>query len=87
MSALQLEPVLENLDLRTMLRYLGTPIRSLNYVFGNNKIVVDSRINPNGKTNERHIVLSFHRVRDSIAAGIFTYQFIDGKQEPEDALS
>ena len=42
---------------------------------------------PNGKIHKRHIALSFHRVRESIAAGIVTYQFIDVKHNLEDVLN
>ena len=75
------------LDLRITLRYLGVPIRSISYMFGDNKSVVDSSMTPNGKLHKRHIALSFHRVRESIAAGIVNYLFIDGKHNPADALS
>ena len=56
-------------------------------MFGDNKSVVDSSMTPNGKIRERHVALSFYRVRKYAAAGIVTYQFIDGKHIPEDALS
>ena len=42
---------------------------------------------PNGKIHKRHVALSFHRVIESIAAGIINYQFIDGKHNPADVLS
>ena len=47
-------------------------------MFGDNKSVVDSSMSPNVKIHKHHVVLSFHRVRESIASGIVTYQFIDG---------
>ena len=56
-------------------------------MFGDNKIVVDSSMTPNGKIHKRHAALSFHRVMNSTAAGIVSYQFIDGKHNPEDVLS
>ena len=49
-------------------------------MFGDNKSILDSRMTPNEKIYKLHIVLSFYRVRESIAAAIFTYQFIDGKK-------
>lgn len=75
------------LDLRITLRYLRVPIRSISYMFGDNKSVVDSNVTPNGKLHKRHVALSFHRVRESIAAGIVNYLFIDGKYNPADAFS
>ena len=75
------------LDLRITLRYLGVPIRSTSYMFGDNKSVVDSSMTPHGKIHKRHVALSFHRVRESIAAKVVSYHFIDGKSNPADILS
>ena len=54
-------------------------IISLSYMFGHDKSEVESSMNPNGKIHKRHVALSFHRGRESIAAGIVSYQFVDGK--------
>ena len=62
-------------------------MRLLSHVFGNNKSVVDSNMTPNGKTHKRHVALSFHRIRESVAAGIVNHQFIDRKSNPSDVLS
>ena len=75
------------LDLRITLRYLGVPIRSASCMFGDNKSIVISSMTPHGKIHKRHVALSFHRVRDAIAANIINYQFIDGKLNPADILS
>ena len=56
-------------------------------MFGDNKIAVDSSMTPNGKVHKLHTELSFHRFRESIAAEIVTYQFIDGKHKPSGLLS
>ena len=48
-------------------------------MFGDNKSVVDSRMNPNGKTHEWHMVLLFYCVKDSLDSVIANYQLIDGK--------
>ena len=56
-------------------------------MFGDNKSAVDSSVTPNGKIHKRHIALSFDGVREFIAAETVTYQFIDGKRNPADALS
>ena len=39
------------------------------------------------KRHKRHAALSFHRVRESIAAKIISYHFIEGKHNPADVLS
>jgi hypothetical protein len=75
------------LDLRITLRYLGVPLRKLSYMFGDNDSVVNSSMTPFGKIHKRHVALSFHRVREAIAAKIISYQFINGKINPADILS
>jgi hypothetical protein len=57
------------IDLRITLQYLGVPICSKSYMFGDNKSVVDSSMQVNAKIHKRHTMLSFHRVREAIASG------------------
>ena len=73
--------------MRITSRYLGVPIRSASCMFGDNRSVVDSSMTPHGKTHKRHMALSFHRVRESVAAKIVSYHFVDGKNNPADILS
>jgi hypothetical protein len=54
------------IDLRNILRYLGVPICSKSYMFGDNKSVVDSSMQANAKLHKRHTMISFHRVREAI---------------------
>ena len=75
------------IDLRTTLRYLGVPIRKKSYMFGDNKSVVDSSITPHAKLHKRHTALSFHRVREAIAAKIIAFYHIAGETNPADILS
>ena len=75
------------IDLRTTLRYLGVPIRMKSYMFGDNKSVVDSSITPHAKLHKRHTALSFHRVREAIAAKIIAFYHIAGEANPADILS
>jgi len=75
------------IELRTILRYLGVPIKSASYLFGDNKTVVDSSANPASKLSKRHVLLSYHRVREAIAAGILNFIFIPGSINPADIMS
>ena len=75
------------IDLRNTLRYLGVPIRSKSYMFGDNKSVVDSSMQVNAKLHKRHTMLSFHRVREAIASGMIGFYFIPGDTNPADILS
>jgi hypothetical protein len=75
------------IDLRNTLRYLGVPVRDKSFMFGDNKSVVDSSMQIHAKLHKRHTMLSFHRVRETIAAGIVTFHFIPGDDNPADILS
>jgi hypothetical protein len=57
------------IDLRNTLRYLGVPIRGTSMMlFGDNEIVVNTASIPYSKLHKRHVALSYHRVREAIAA-------------------
>jgi hypothetical protein len=56
-------------------------------MFGYNKSVVDSSMQLNSKLHKRHTMLSFHCVREAIAAGIVTFHFLSGDDNPADILS
>jgi hypothetical protein len=75
------------MDLRSTLRYLGVPIRTKSYMFGDNKTVVESSARPHAKLHKRHVALSFHIVREAIAAGIVAFYHVDGERNPADILS
>jgi Reverse transcriptase (RNA-dependent DNA polymerase) len=75
------------IELRSTLRYLGVPLRDKSYMFGDNKSVVDSGSNIDAKLHKRHTMLSFHRVREAIAAGFVTFLHISGEINPADMLS
>lgn len=75
------------IDLRNTLRYLGVPIRGRSWMFGDNESVVNSAAQPHAKLHKRHTALSFHRVRETIAAGILWFVHIPGDSNPADILS
>ena len=75
------------MDLRNTLRYLGVPIRGMSWMFGDNESVVNSSAKPHAKLHKRHTALSFHRVREAIAAGIVGFFHIPGDSNPADILS
>ena len=74
-------------DLRNTLRYLGVSVDSPTYLFGDNESVVTNGTLPFSTINKRHNILSYHRVRESIATGIVNFNWIDGKKNPADVLS
>ena len=73
--------------LRNDLRYLGVPIEGSSLVFGDNESVVNSSSIPHYKIKKRHNALSFHRIREAIAAKIIRMYHIAGSQNPSDILS
>jgi hypothetical protein len=74
------------IDNRLSLRYLGVPVKD-SFMFGDNESVVNSSTVPAGKLHKRHIALSWHRVRESIAAKILYFIHIPGAINPSDMLS
>ena len=75
------------IDLRNTLRYLGVPIREHSYMFGDNESVVNSATRPHAKLHKRHTALSFHRVREAIAAKLVVFYHLPGESNPADILS
>jgi hypothetical protein len=75
------------IDLRITLRYLGVPVEGSSILFGDNKSVVTSSTIPHSGLNERHNALSYHRVREAIAAKILKFFHISGSANPADVLS
>ena len=67
------------IDIRQTLRYLGVPIKSKAYMFGDNKSVVTSSTVPHSLLSKRHNILSYRRVREAIAA---KYLFFTGVIPP-----
>jgi hypothetical protein len=75
------------IDLRYTLRMLGVPLEGPSWMFGDNKSVVTSSTIPHSTLDKRWNALSYHRVREAIAAGIIIFQHIDGKSNPSDVLT
>ena len=61
------------IDIRQTLRYLGVPIKSKAYMFGDNKSVVTSSTVPHSLLSKRQNILSYHRVREAIATKILVF--------------
>ena len=56
-------------------------------MFGDNQSIVNSSTILHGNLHKRHTALSYHRVREAIAAKIITFTPIPGKINPADILS
>ena len=75
------------IDIHTILRYLGVPIRDKSYMFGDNRSVVTSSTIPKSTISKGHHLASYHRVREAIAAKYISFHWKDGKSNPADILS
>jgi len=75
------------IDLHNTLCYLGVPVKSKSYMFGDNQSVVTSATIPYSGLNKHHNALSYHCVHEAIAANILGFFHIDGKKNPADVLS
>ena len=75
------------IDLWYTLMYLGVPVRSKTYMFGDNKSVVDSASIPTSTLSKKSTLASYHRVREAIAAGYLQFNWKDGKSNTVDILS
>ena len=69
------------------LLYLGVPLFGKPILLGDNKSVVDSGTIPHQQLHKRHLMLSYHFVREAIASGELRYAHINGKFNPSDVLS
>ena len=74
-------------DIRQTLRYLGVPIKSKAYMFGDNKSDVTSSTVPHSIRSKRHNIWSYHIVREAIAAKILVFHWCDSSQNKSDNLS
>jgi Reverse transcriptase (RNA-dependent DNA polymerase) len=75
------------IDLRLTLRYLGVPLEGKSLLFGDNNSVIISSTLPHSSLKKRHNALSYHRIRECIAAKIFGFYKISGKLNPADIVS
>ena len=72
---------------RSTLEYLGVRIIGPSILFGDNKTVVDGASQLLSRLHKRHLMLSYHYVREALATGEYDYSFINGKFNPSDILS
>ena len=75
------------MDIRQTLRYLGTPIITKSFLFGDNRSVVTNATLPHSTLTKRHNILAFHRVREAIAAKLMAFYWIQSAYNLSDMLS
>ena len=72
--------------IRQTLRYLGAPIGSKSYLFGNNRSVITSATLPHSTLTKHHNIQAFHRVREAIEAKIMAFYWIQSVYSLSDML-
>jgi hypothetical protein len=77
------------IDIRHTLCMMGVPIDGPTCMFGDNKSVIASSTMPHSMLGKRHknSMLSYHRCREAIAAGISEMFHMDGKQNSSDVMT
>ena len=60
----------EIVNVRYMLRCLGVPVDKPSYLFGDNFGVIQNASNPDSDLKKKHVAISYHFVREAIAAQI-----------------
>ena len=81
----------EAISLRYMLQCLGVPIpndgSSPTRIFGDNLSVIQNARNPHSCLSKKHVALSFHCVREGIAAGVTSPFWFKGKFKQSDIIT
>ena len=75
------------MDLRHTLQYLGVPINSKSYMFGDNRTVITSATLPHSTLSKSHNILASHKVREAIAIKIIDFHRIQSKYNLNEMLS
>ncbi|MGH3055550.1 MAG: Ty1/Copia family ribonuclease HI, partial [Gaiellaceae bacterium] len=60
----------EAISIRYMLRALGVPITRSTNLYGDNLGVIQNASNPDSSLKKKHTAISYHRVRECVAARI-----------------
>ena len=72
---------------KLLLQHLGVRIIGPSILFGDNKTVVNGASLPPAKLHKRHLMLSYHYLREAMATGEYVYSFVNGKDNPSDILT
>ena len=75
------------MDIRQTLRYLGAPITTKSFLFGDNRSVVTRATLSHSSLTKSHNILAFHRVREAIAAKLMAFYWIQSAYYLSDMLS
>ena len=77
----------EAISIRYMLRCLGVPVTTPTNLFGDNFGVIQSAEIPDGELKKKHIAISYHYVREAIAARIVNAHWCRSHENFADVLT
>jgi hypothetical protein len=66
---------------------LGAPLDGPIWMFGDNKSMINSAAEPAGQLTKRHLILSWHQLREKAAMGMVHYLHIGSKENIADCLT
>jgi hypothetical protein len=75
------------IGMRLFLRSLGVPVEGPSILLGDNRGVVLSATQFTSVLTKKHHAISYHKVRESIAAGIVDFRWIDGNNNLADLMT
>lgn len=73
--------------MRLLLRSLGVPVNGPSVLLGDNRGVVLSATQFTSVLTKKHHAISYHKVRECIAAGIVDFRWIDGDNNLADLMT
>ena len=74
-------------SLRYMLRCLGVPVETPTNLFGDNFGVIQSASIPHSELKKKHVAVSYHAVREAIAAKYINTYWIDSTENFADLMT
>jgi hypothetical protein len=77
----------EAVAIRYELRMLGAPLDGPMWMFGDNKSMINSSSEPSGRRAKRHLILSWHRLREKAAMKIVYYLYTPSEENFSDCLT
>jgi hypothetical protein len=69
------------------LQILGAPLEGPVWIFGDNKSMIDSSLEPSGRIAKQHLILLWHCLREKAAMKIVHCMHIDSKKNESDCLT
>ena len=70
-----------------MLRCLGIPVTEPTCILGDNMSVIQNATNPDMEIKKKHVSISFHVVREAIAADVIEPWWVEGESNISDIMT